>query len=72
MDTAKIPLASDQQVPHVPPLGHAGQGGIDRVIPVRVIPLHRLADDACTFAGGCTRDLDPGRASPPGCAFAMA
>ena len=52
VDAAEIPLAGDQQVPHVPPLGHAGQGGIDRVVAVRVIPLHRLADDARALAGG--------------------
>ena len=54
MDTAKVSLAGDQQMPHVPPLGHAGQGGVDRVVPVRVIPLHRLADDACTLARRAT------------------
>ena len=52
VDAAEVPLAGDQQVPHVPPLGHAGQGGIDRVVAVRVIPLHRLADDARALAGG--------------------
>ena len=55
VDAAEVPLAGDQQVPHVPPLGHAGQGGIDRVVAVRVITLHRLADDAGALAGGCPR-----------------
>ena len=72
VDAAEISLAGDQQVPHVPPLGHAGQGGIDRVVPVRVIPLHRLADDARALAGRARRGSTPGRASPPGCAFATA
>ena len=52
VDAAEVALAGDQQVPHVPPLGHAGQGGIDRVVAVRVITLHRLADDARALAGG--------------------
>ena len=54
MDTAEIALAGDQQMPHVPPLGHACQGRIDRVITVRVISLHRLADDARTLTGRAT------------------
>ena len=72
VDAAEVPLAGDQQVPHVPPLGHAGQGRIDRVIPVRVISLHRLADDARALAGRAARGSDPGRASPPGSAVATA
>ena len=72
MDTAEITLTGNQQMPHVPPLGHAGQGWVDRVITVGVISLHRLADDAGTFAGRRTRDLNPNRASPPRYAVAMA
>ncbi len=55
VDAAEVPLPGDQQVPHVPPLGHAGQRRIDRIIPVRVVALHRLADDARALAGGAAR-----------------
>ena len=72
VDRAEVALAGDQQVPHVPPLRHPGQGGIDRVVAVRVVPLHRLADDARALAGGRRRGSAPGRASPPGSAAATA
>ena len=45
VNRAEVPLPRDQQMPHVPPLRHAREGGINRVVAVRVIPLHRLADD---------------------------
>ncbi len=51
MDRAEVPLAGDEQVPDVPPLGQPGQGRIDRVVAVRVVPLHRLADDPRALAG---------------------
>ncbi len=50
MDRPEVPLPGDQQVAHVPPLRHPGQRGIDRVVAVRVIPLHRLADDPRALA----------------------
>ena len=50
VDRAEVPLPGDQQVAHVPPLRHPGQRGIDRVVAVRVIPLHRLADDPRALA----------------------
>ena len=68
VNAAEVPLAGDQQVPHVPPLGHPRQGGINRVITVRVITLHRLADDTGALAGGLRRGSARGRASPPGSA----
>ena len=51
VDAAEIALRRDQQVPRVPPLAQSSQRRIDRILAVRVIPLHRLADDARTFAG---------------------
>ena len=47
----KLPCAVDQPMAHVPVLGHAHQGRIDGRVAVRVVALHRLADDAGALAG---------------------
>src|SRR3712207_8815244 len=36
------------------PLRHAGEGGIDGVVAVRVVPLHRLADDPRALRRGAS------------------
>ena len=67
VNAAKVALPGDENVPHIPPLGHAGQRGIDGIITVRVIALHGLADDPGALARRCTgvqpqiahRDQDP-------------
>ena len=47
----KLPCAVDEPVAHVPVLGHADQRVVDGLVAVRVVPLHRLADDAGALAG---------------------
>jgi len=50
-DRAKIPLAMDQAMPHVPILSHPDQGWVDHLFAVRVIAFHCLADDTRAFGG---------------------
>src|SRR5579875_204267 len=50
-DGAEIALRMHQAITHVPILGHAYQGRIDRLIAVRMVALHRLADDAGALTG---------------------
>ncbi len=47
---AKIALRMDQTMAHGPILGHPDQSRIDCHFTMRVVALHRLADDAGTFA----------------------
>ena len=42
---AEIALAVDQRHAHRPALGHPGEGVVDRLVAVRVIVTHRVADD---------------------------
>ena len=51
-DGAEVPLPVDEPVAQVPVLGHPHQRVVDRRVAVRVVPLHRLADDAGALAGG--------------------
>ena len=51
-DRAEVALRMDQAVPHDPILSHPHQRRIYRLIAVRMIALHRLADDAGALAGG--------------------
>ena len=54
-DGAEIALRMHQAIAHVPVLGHAHQRRIDRLIAVRMVALHRLADDAGALAGRAGR-----------------
>src|SRR5262245_14155434 len=47
---AEVALTMNQPVPHGPILGHAHEGGVDGAVAVRVIALHRLADDTGALA----------------------
>ena len=46
----EVTLAVDQLRPHDPVLRHPHERIVDRLVAVRVIALHRLADDARTLA----------------------
>ncbi len=48
----KLPWPLDEQVAHVPVLGHAHQRRVDGVVAVRMVALHRLADDAGALGRG--------------------
>ena len=50
-DRAEVPLRMNEPVPHRPVLGHAHERRVDRHFAMRVIALHRLADDARALAG---------------------
>ena len=50
-DGAEVALAVDEPVAQDPVLGHADERVVDRRVAVRVVPLHRLADDAGALAG---------------------
>ena len=47
---AEVALRVDERVAHVPALGHADERRVDRRVAVRVVALHRLADDARALA----------------------
>ena len=47
----KLPCAVDEPVAHGPVLGHAHERRVDGRVAVRVVALHRLADDAGALAG---------------------
>ncbi len=51
-DRPEIPLRMHEAVAHGPILRHSHQRGIDDLLAVRVVALHRLADDTCALAGG--------------------
>ena len=42
---AEVPLAVNEHFPHRPRLGHVDKSGINRLVAVRVVIAHRLADD---------------------------
>ena len=50
IDIAEIALAVDQRVAHGEVLSEAGKCVVDRLVAVRVVVAHRLADDLCTLA----------------------
>ena len=45
VDRAEVAVALDQGIPQAERLGHPDQGVVDRLVAVRVIALHHLADD---------------------------
>ena len=51
-DGAEVALPVDQAMAHGPVLGHVDQRRVDGRVAVRVVALHRLADDAGALAGG--------------------
>ena len=51
-DGAEVALAVDQAMAHGPVLGQADQRRVDGGVAVRMVALHRLADDAGALAGG--------------------
>ena len=71
-DGAEVPLPVDEPVAQVPVLGHADERVVDGRVAVRVVPLHRLADDAGALAGGGGRARGRGRSWRRGCAAATA
>ena len=72
VDRAEIALAVDQRHAHGEILRHAHQRVVDRLVAVRVILAHDVADDArptsCTSCPACSRS----RASSRGCGDAPA
>ena len=42
---AEVALTTDENVPHGPRLRHVHERGVDRLVTVRVVVTHRLADD---------------------------
>ena len=50
VDVAEVALAVDQRVAHREILGEAGQRVVDRLVAVRVVVAHRLADDLGALA----------------------
>ena len=46
---AEVALAGDQRLAHHPGLRHAHQGVVDRLVAVRVVLAHHVADDAGTL-----------------------
>ncbi len=50
-DGAEVSLGLDQRMAQVPPLAHADQRRIDGGVAVRMVALHRLADDGGAFRG---------------------
>ena len=50
-DGAEVALRVDEAMAHGPVLGHADERRVDRLVAVRVVALHRLADDAGALAG---------------------
>ncbi len=71
-DGAEVALRLDQPMAHVPVLGHAHQRRIDGRVAVRMVALHRLADDAGALAGGRGRAEAEVVHGQRGCAAATA
>ena len=55
VDVAEVALAIDQRVAHREILGEAGQRIVDRLVAVRVVVAHRLADDLGALAVAARR-----------------
>jgi hypothetical protein len=55
VDVAEVALAVDQRIALGEVLGHAHQGVVDRLVAVRVIAAHHLADHLGALAGGRVR-----------------
>ena len=54
-DGTEVSLALDQPFAHRPRLGHVDEGRVDGHVAVRVIFLHRVADDTGALRSGTAR-----------------
>ena len=48
---SKIPLAVNKAMTHVPVLGHPHKGGINHLLTMRMVALHRFPNDTGAFGG---------------------
>ena len=55
VDVAEVALAVDERIADVEVLGEAGEGVVDRLVAVRVVGAHHLADDLRALAEGAVR-----------------
>ena len=72
VDRAEIALPVDQRHAHGEVLRHAHQRVVDRLVAVRVILAHHVADDARRLAVGAVQACSRSRASNRGCGDAPA